>query len=257
MTNLIYSQNINAVTCFLKDSFSKLLWRLCGMFGAFRYCTQVERLSSQKNVQAWQRYINILAWKHQNFSLLLSNGFSLELKKFYQKSQLSFHLQGSCLQLMLKYWPAFWPLFINIINLNIASLRLSSNPPNQALTCNLVFKMMKTISFSINQACYQKAVKGDDQSHSSHLNFVLFILSFYLSLNWIPHQEVLIFYVDDCSLPPLGSVNADAFRTMPLRPPLWNNEWDPPLLLFSLPPPTLCACTRFLQSLLLLPLLWN
>lgn len=116
VTNLIYSQNMNTLTCFLKDSFSKLLWRLCGMFGAFRHCTQEEKLFSQKKVQAYQQCINVLAWKHQKkLSLLLSNGFPLELGKFYQKSQLSFHLQGfSCLQFMPKYWPPFWPFFMNV-----------------------------------------------------------------------------------------------------------------------------------------------
>lgn len=166
VTNLINSQNMNTLACFLKDSFSKLLWRLCGMFGALRHCTQVERLSSEKNVQAYQQSINIFAWKHQkNLSFLLSNGFPLELDKFYQKSQVSFRLKGFSLELMIKYWPAFWPFFVNITDLNLASLRLTSNTPNQALACSLVFNMINTISSSVKQACCQGAVKGDALSH--------------------------------------------------------------------------------------------
>lgn len=114
MTNLIYSQNMNILACFLKDSFSKLLWRLHGMFGAFMHCTQVERPSSQKNLQAYQYSINTLAQKHQEkLSHLPNNGFHLELDSFYQKPQLSCHLQGSCLWFLLKPWPASWPFFMN------------------------------------------------------------------------------------------------------------------------------------------------
>lgn len=80
-------KNMNTLACFLKDSLSKLLWRLCGMFGEFRHCTQVERLSSQKNVQAYQQHINILDWKHQKkLPLLLSNSLPLEVDWFSQKS---------------------------------------------------------------------------------------------------------------------------------------------------------------------------
>ena len=38
---------------------------------------------------------------------------------------------------------------------------------------------------------------------------------------------------------------------MLLRPPQWNEGWEPSPLLFPLPPPTLSLCTRFLQTLAL------
>lgn len=108
-------KTMNALTCFLKDSLSKLLWRLCGMFGECRHCTQVERLSSQKNVEAYQQHINILDWKHQKkLSLLLSNSLPPEEDWFCQKSQLSPHFPDSCHQFMMKQWSVFWQLFMNI-----------------------------------------------------------------------------------------------------------------------------------------------
>ena len=52
--------------------------------------------------------------EHQaKLSHLPNNAFLPELDSFYQKPQLSCHLQGSCLWFLLKPWPASWPLIMN------------------------------------------------------------------------------------------------------------------------------------------------